>query len=143
MSSTDVRRTRRDPLAVPLKVTFPFWVLGSILLVLFPLYLIFMVSFAPGAALFGERPQLVVTDFTLRWWREAFESANLVSPLIKSLIVASVTTLLAIIIASPAAYVISRFRPASWSPGCSRNSPSASPWLQGSPASGCWTHTSA
>jgi trehalose transport system permease protein len=111
MSETQVRRTRRDPLAVPLKVTFPFWVIGSILLVLFPLYLIFMVSFAPGAALFGERPQLVVTDFTLRWWREAFESANLVSPLIKSLIVASVTTVLAIIIASPAAYVISRFRP--------------------------------
>jgi trehalose transport system permease protein len=111
MSETQVRRTRRDPLAVPLKVTFPFWVIGSILLVLFPLYLIFMVSFAPGAALFGERPQLVVTDFTLRWWQEAFESANLVSPLIKSLIVASVTTVLAIIIASPAAYVISRFRP--------------------------------
>jgi trehalose transport system permease protein len=111
MSETQVRRTRRDPLAVPLNVTFPFWVIGSILLVLFPLYLIFMVSFAPGAALFGERPQLVVTDFTLRWWQEAFESANLVSPLIKSLIVASVTTVLAIIIASPAAYVISRFRP--------------------------------
>jgi trehalose transport system permease protein len=111
MSETQVRRTRRDPLAVPLKVTFPFWVLGSVLLVLFPIYLIFMVSFAPGAALFGERPQLVVTDFTLRWWQDAFETANLVSPLIKSLIVASVTTLLAIIIASPAAYVISRFRP--------------------------------
>jgi trehalose transport system permease protein len=112
MSAATVRRTRRDPLAVPLKVTFPFWVIGSVLLVLFPLYLIFMVSFAPGAAIFGERPQLVVTDFTLQWWKAAFESAGLVSPLVKSLVVASVTTLLAIVIAAPAAYVISRLRPA-------------------------------
>lgn len=112
MSTAAVRRTRRDPLAVPLKVTFPLWVIGSALLVLFPLYLIFMVSFAPGAALFGERPQLVVTDFTLRFWREAFESAGLISPLMKSLIVASVTTVLAVAIAAPAAYVISRLRPA-------------------------------
>jgi trehalose transport system permease protein len=106
------RRTRRDPLDVPLKVTFPLWVIGSVLLVLFPLYLIFMVSFAPGAALFGERPALVVTNFTLQWWREAFQTAGLVSPLVKSLVVASVTTVLAIVIAAPAAYVISRLRPA-------------------------------
>jgi trehalose transport system permease protein len=106
------RRTRRDPLAIPLKVTFPFWVIGSLLLVLFPIYLIVMVSFAPGAALFGERPQLVVTDYTFEWWKRAFESGGLVSPLLKSLVVASVTTILAIVIAAPAAYVISRLRPA-------------------------------
>ena len=110
--STAFRRTRRDPLEVPLKVSFPFWVIGSVLLVLFPLYLIFMVSFAPGSAVFGERPQLVVTNFTLQWWQEAFKTAGLFPPLIKSLVVASVTTLLAIIIAAPAAYVISRLRPA-------------------------------
>ena len=110
--STAFRRTRRDPLEVPLKATFPFWVIGSVLLVLFPLYLIFMVSFAPGSAVFGERPQLVVTNFTLQWWQEAFKTAGLFPPLIKSLVVASVTTLVAIIIAAPAAYVISRLRPA-------------------------------
>jgi trehalose transport system permease protein len=103
------RRDRLDPV---LKVLFPFWVLGSVLIVLFPLYLIFMVSFAPGAALFGERPALVVTDFTLRFWQSVIEGGNFVPPLIKSLAVASVTTLLAIVIASPAAYVISRLRPA-------------------------------
>jgi trehalose transport system permease protein len=114
MSTTAARRTRRDPLEAPLKVTFPLWVIGSALLVLFPLYLIFMVSFAPGSALFGERPQLFVppSDYTLRWWQEAFKSAGLISPLAKSLVVASVTTVLAIIIAAPAAYVISRLRPA-------------------------------
>ncbi|MGH2556917.1 MAG: carbohydrate ABC transporter permease [Actinomycetota bacterium] len=114
MSTTAVRRTRRDPLEAPLKVILPLWVIGSALLVLFPLYLIFMVSFAPGSALFGERPLLFVppNDYTLRWWQEAFESAGLISPLVKSLIVASVTTVLAVIIAAPAAYVISRLRPA-------------------------------
>jgi trehalose transport system permease protein len=111
MSATAVRRTRRDPLEAPLKITFPFWVIGSALLVIFPIYLIFMVSFAPGSALFGERPALVITDVTLRWWRQAFESGGLVSPLQKSLIVASITTVLAIVIAAPAAYVISRLRP--------------------------------
>jgi trehalose transport system permease protein len=71
-----------------------------------------MVSFAPGSALFGERPALVVTNFTLKWWQRAFQSGDLFSPLIKSLVVASVTTLVAIVIAAPAAYVISRLRPA-------------------------------
>ena len=112
MSATAFRPTRRDPLETPLKVTFPFWVIGSALLVIFPVYLIFMVSFAPGSAVFGERPQLVVTNFTTQWWKAAFQSGGLTSPLIKSLAVASVTTVLAIIIAAPAAYVISRLRPA-------------------------------
>jgi trehalose transport system permease protein len=106
------RRARRDPLEKPLKVAFPFWVIGSVLLVVFPLYLIFMVSLAPGSALFGERPQLVVTHYTLQWWQSSFESGGLAGPLIKSLIVATVTTGLAIVIAAPAAYVISRLRPA-------------------------------
>jgi trehalose transport system permease protein len=108
-SQTIRRRDRLDPV---LKVTFPLWVVLSVLLVLFPLYLIFMVSFAPGEALFGERPPLVITEFTLRWWRRVIEGGELVSPLIKSLTVATLTTVLAIVIAAPAAYVISRLRPA-------------------------------
>ena len=103
------RRDRLDPV---LKVAFPIWVVGAVLLVLFPVYLIFLVSFAPGSALFGERPPLFITDFTLEWWQRVIEDGQLVSPLIKSLTVATVTTVLAILIAAPAAYVISRLRPA-------------------------------
>ncbi|MFN2589429.1 MAG: carbohydrate ABC transporter permease [Actinomycetota bacterium] len=103
---------KRDPLDRPLKVVFPLWVIGSVLLVLFPLYLVFMVSFAPGRALFGETPDLFITDPTLQWWQRVIEGGELVPPLVKSLVVATVTTLLAIVIASPAAYVISRLRPA-------------------------------
>ena len=78
------------------------------LLVLFPVYLIFMVSFAPGSALFGDRPPLVITDFTLQWWDRVIGGGDLIAPLIKSLTVATVSTALAIAIAAPAAYVISR-----------------------------------
>lgn len=103
------RRDRLDPV---LKVLFPIWVVGAVLLVLFPVYLIFLVSFAPGSALFGDRPPLFITDFTLEWWQRVIEDGQLVSPLIKSLTVATASTALAILIAAPAAYVISRLRPA-------------------------------
>jgi trehalose transport system permease protein len=110
MSTQSVRpRDRLDPL---IKVAFPVWVVLTALIVLFPLYLIFMVSFAPGDALFGERPPLFITEYTLRWWQRVIESGDLVAPLIKSLTVATVTTVLAIAIAAPAAFVISRLRPA-------------------------------
>jgi trehalose transport system permease protein len=106
-----VSTTRRDLLDRPLKVVFPIWVVVSVLIVLFPIYLIFMVSFAPGIALFGERPDLFITDPTLRWWQDVIEGGTLGPPLIKSLTVATATTALAIVIAAPAAYVISRLRP--------------------------------
>jgi trehalose transport system permease protein len=107
-----VRTRTRDPLDRPMKVLFPLWVVVSALIVLFPIYLIFMVSFAPGIALFGERPDLFITDPTLEWWQDVIEGGQLVPPLIKSLVVATVTTALAIVIAAPASYVISRLRPA-------------------------------
>jgi trehalose transport system permease protein len=107
-----VRAGTRDPLDRPMKVLFPLWVVVSALIVLFPIYLIFMVSFAPGIALFGERPDLFITDPTLEWWQDVIEGGQLVPPLIKSLVVATVTTALAIVIAAPASYVISRLRPA-------------------------------
>ncbi|MDQ4149901.1 MAG: carbohydrate ABC transporter permease [Actinomycetota bacterium] len=99
---------RRDPLDRPLKGLLPFWVVVSLLIVLFPIYLLFMVSVAPGSAIFGERPALFVTEPTLRFWQQVIERGDLWGPLTKSLVVASLTTLAAIVIAAPAAYVISR-----------------------------------
>lgn len=98
----------RDPLDRPLKVILPFWIIVSVLIVLFPVYLVFMVSVAPGSAMFGERPSLFITEPTLRFWETVIERGDLWGPLVKSLVVASLTTLAAIVIAAPAAYVISR-----------------------------------
>ena len=99
---------RRDRLDRPLKVLFPFWVVVSALIVLFPIYLVVMVSVAPGSALFGERPDLLVTDPTLRFWEQIIDSGSLWGPLAKSLTVATLSTVVAVVIAAPAAYVISR-----------------------------------
>jgi trehalose transport system permease protein len=84
------------------------WVLGAVLVVLFPLYLLLMVSVAPGAAIFGERPALWVAEPTLRFWRRVIERGDLWAPLGKSLTVASATTVLALLVAAPGAYVVAR-----------------------------------
>lgn len=81
---------------------------GSLLLVLFPIYLLVMVSVAPGAAIFGERPDLVVSGPTLRFWRRVIERGDLWGPLLKSLTVAVATTVAAVVVAAPGAYVIAR-----------------------------------
>ena len=99
---------RRDRLDRPLKVIFPFWVVLSALIVLFPIYLVIMVSVAPGSALFGERPKLFITQPTLQFWRNIIDSGSLWGPLAKSLTVATLSTAVAILIAAPAAYVIAR-----------------------------------
>jgi trehalose transport system permease protein len=79
--------------------------------VLVPLYLIVIVSVAPGDAIFGERPDLVVTAPTFKFWQRVVARGDLWGPLLKSLTVATATTLLAIAVAAPAAYVIARMPP--------------------------------
>ncbi len=96
------------PLDAAPSILFGFWVIAATLLVLFPLYLVFMVSVAPGIAIFGERPALVVTHPTLRFWLRLIARGDLWPPLVKSLTVATATSHAAIAIAAPAAYVIAR-----------------------------------
>jgi len=98
---------RRDG-ARRLRILAGAWLLVVVFLVLFPLYVLIMVSVAPGVAVFGERPALWVSDPTLRFWRRVVERGDLWAPLAKSLTVASATTVGAIAIASPAAYVVAR-----------------------------------
>jgi trehalose transport system permease protein len=81
---------------------------ASLLLVLFPVYLLVMVSVAPGDAIFGERPALVVTEPTLRFWQRVVARGDLWGPLLKSVTVACATTLAAVAIAAPGAYVVAR-----------------------------------
>jgi trehalose transport system permease protein len=89
-------------------VALAAWLVMAVLLVLFPLYLLVMVSVAPGSAIFGERPALWVSEPTLRFWRRVVERGDLWPPLVKSLVVATATTVAAVAVAAPGAYVIAR-----------------------------------
>lgn len=90
------------------RLLFPVWVTICAAAALFPILVLVMVSVAPGAALFGERPPLIVTAPTFRFWRAVLEGGDLWAPLGKSLAVAAMTTVGALAIAAPGAYAIAR-----------------------------------
>jgi trehalose transport system permease protein len=90
------------------RALFAVWVVACVAAALFPILVLVMVSVAPGAALFGERPQLIVTAPTFRFWRAVIESGDLWAPLAKSLTVAVLTTAGALVVAAPGAYAIAR-----------------------------------
>jgi trehalose transport system permease protein len=90
------------------KLGFAAWVTICAMAALLPILVLLMVSVAPGAALFGERPALIVTAPTFRFWRVVVEGGDLWGPLVKSLVVAGLTTAGALAIGAPGAYVIAR-----------------------------------
>ena len=90
------------------KLLFAAWVTACTMAAMFPIFALLMVSVAPGAALFGERPALIVTAPTFRFWRSVVQSGDLWSPLAKSLGVAVMTTAGALALAAPGAYAIAR-----------------------------------
>ena len=90
------------------RLVFGAWVTACVAAALFPILVLLTVSVAPGAAIFGERPALIVTEPTLRFWRFALAGGELWPPLVKSLVVAGLTTAGALAIAAPGAYAIAR-----------------------------------
>jgi trehalose transport system permease protein len=90
------------------RLGFGAGIVASLLLVLFPIYLLVMVSVAPGDAIFGERPALVVTEPTFRFWQRVIARGDLWGPLLKGVTVACATTLAGVAIAAPGAYVVAR-----------------------------------
>jgi trehalose transport system permease protein len=90
------------------RLAFGAGIVAALLLVLFPIYLLVMVSVAPGDAIFGERPALVVTEPTFRFWQRVIARGDLWRPLFKSVTVACATTLAGVAIAAPGAYVVAR-----------------------------------
>lgn len=81
-------------------------IIGFVMLV--PVYILIKVSFGSPAEIYTKHPTLLPHSFTLQHWRDVIQSGNLWEPLQKSLIVATVTMLVSIIIVAPAAYAISR-----------------------------------
>lgn len=87
-----------------------FWVLAVVIAVilLLPLYILFKVSVSTVAEATAPSPSYLIHDITWANWDRLFKWSIIGSPLMHSLIVATGTAIVAIILAAPAAYVISR-----------------------------------
>jgi multiple sugar transport system permease protein len=87
----------------------PLWILGTVVVVayaLFPVLWIASLSFKPAADVGDGR--LIPETFSLQNYRDIFTSGEFVRPLINSIGISLITTLIAVILASFAAYAIAR-----------------------------------
>ncbi|MFC1708809.1 carbohydrate ABC transporter permease [Candidatus Omnitrophota bacterium] len=77
---------------------------------IFPLYIMFMVSVSAPQDMLTQRPPYLIRNFTLEHLRDVISSGEaFFSPLKQSCLVAFFTSIFSLLIAIPAAYVISRF----------------------------------
>src|SRR3954454_5220838 len=87
-----------------------FWILAAIIafLLLLPLYVLFKVSVSTLADATSPHPTYLIHNVTWDNWKRLAQWDNVGPPLKHSLTVAFGTAIIAILIAAPAAYVISR-----------------------------------
>jgi len=100
-----VQSGRRFPLG-----EIGFWILAIVVaaILLTPLYVLVKVSLSTLAQATAPRPSYLIENLTLDTWQRLLKWDVIGGPLQHSLIVATGTAIIAIIIAAPAAYVISR-----------------------------------
>ncbi len=97
-----------DWLATASRILFwPVMVL-TLLLVTIPTYILVKVSISRPAELLTQHPTFWIWQPTFKHWEGVLGSPELWAPLWKSLAVATLTTVVAVAIAAPAAYVIAR-----------------------------------
>ncbi|TYP51322.1 carbohydrate ABC transporter permease [Thermosediminibacter litoriperuensis] len=85
----------------------PVTLIAAIAMVI-PVYILFKVSVSAPGEILTAHPSFLIKDFTLEHWVKVLKSGNLKAPFVKSFTVATLTTVAAVLIASPAAYVIAR-----------------------------------
>lgn len=98
---SEIQARRLSPWAYPILII-------AVLFFLAPVYLMFKVSFSSPGEVLTAHPSFWFKAFTFDHWKAVLASGNLTGPLAKSLIVATLTTALALVITAPGAYVISR-----------------------------------
>ncbi len=87
-----------------------FLIVVMILAIMFPLYVMARISLSEPQEVFQDRPSYLIRQPTLRHFQDVVQSGEVFfGPLRKSLIVAFCVSLLGLMIATPAAYAISRF----------------------------------
>jgi trehalose transport system permease protein len=80
----------------------------AIALVTIPVYLLFKVSISQPSELLTQHPTFWFHAVTLKHWAGVLTSPELYGPLTKSVLVATFTTVVAVAVAAPAAYVVAR-----------------------------------
>lgn len=87
-----------------------FWVLAILvaIVLLTPLYVLIKVSLSSLSEATAPRPSYLLQEPTLENWERLLTWARIGDPMIHSLTVATGTAVVAIVLAAPAAYVISR-----------------------------------
>lgn len=90
------------------KIAFIIILILISLYMVVPIYILVKVSFGTTQEVMTQHPTLLPHSITLEHWKTVLGSGNVQAPLIKSLIVSTTATAIAILIVAPAAYAISR-----------------------------------
>jgi trehalose transport system permease protein len=93
------------------KVGFAMLVLVVVATTIAPVYFMVSLSVMEPSEFFRPHPAYFPTKFTTQWWERVLNSEDLYPAFMKSLIVATVTTAVAVLIGVPGAYAISRLAP--------------------------------
>jgi len=113
--STDLPdKTRKRRLSwrkIGSKVGFALLVLVVVAVTIAPVYFMVALSVMDPSEFFRPHPAYFPTKFTTQWWERVLASEALYPAFTKSLIVATVTTVIAVLISVPGAYAISRMAP--------------------------------
>lgn len=99
-------RRRRSPVDVATRAVGALLVLSLLVFMIGPLVWLSLRAFSD----LWQYPQVVPSDWTIKWWRSVFEDQLLLHSMKLSLIFAPVVTVLSAVICLPAAYAFSRFR---------------------------------
>ncbi|SCY89607.1 carbohydrate ABC transporter permease [Alkaliphilus peptidifermentans] len=91
-----------------IKVGFIPLLIFFIFIMLIPIYILVKISFSQPVDVLTQHPTFLIHNFTTNHWNRVLQSGNLLPAFSRSFSVATFTTILAVIIATPASYVISR-----------------------------------
>lgn len=89
--------------------TFTLLAIIICFIMLVPVYLLAKTSLSTPDEVLTQHPTLWIHDVTFEHWEKIFTSGKLWPPLIRSVITASATTILSLIIVVPACYTVSHF----------------------------------
>lgn len=101
-------RKSKSAKGVLFKIGFILILVLICLYMIIPIYIIVKVSFGTTEEVLTQHPTLLPHHVTLEHWQEVLQSGNVMAPLMKSLIVATSTMVIAVLLVAPAAYAISR-----------------------------------